>query len=597
MMKAKFPKAIFGFCWLFLLAICVTAFADYHYADHDGSNEYPYTSWETAADSIQKAIDAAESGDTVYVGAGVWDDAPYELWEGIALIGMGVDSTILRKEGRVTYIRPYNNALIQGFYFYNPTPIDTSSAIHPDYRDTVIIIKYNEFKNLSVSILGVFTGQIVNNIFIDNTVAISCWIDPCGLIVKNNTFVGNTEGCIVANDGQWFVTNNLFHHNPRASVRLLTLNNHHLGIDTAYVANNLFYANYQEDNWYRDEYCAVTLGTYYENNTFVGLPGIERYVAIGIYYDDTTRITRNCVITDFLSAFYMDGQGITQNLYYNDLWNNIWDNIFGYGNLNFVEGNIHADPMFIDSSNYHLQMFSPLIDAGDPEIQDVDGSRSDIGCYGGPRGESYTYIDLPPRTPDSLDGYVEEDSIILNWRYNTEADFNIYYVFRDTIQGFEPLPINLIAYPETSLYVDIDFDREHNYYYRIAAIDNQDNVSDYSDELAIVFTYVDGFFGDNLPRVTKISNNYPNPFNIQTTISYYLANVGYQPAMVQLYIYNLKGQLVRKLVDESKHPGKHTAIWDGTDDSGNAVSSGIYFTRLTVAGLEFAKPRKIMLIK
>ncbi|MCD6160919.1 MAG: hypothetical protein J7K40_00710 [candidate division Zixibacteria bacterium] len=51
-------------CLLLIIVSGITQ-ADYHYASHDGSNEYPYTSWDTAADSIQDAIDAAESYDTV----------------------------------------------------------------------------------------------------------------------------------------------------------------------------------------------------------------------------------------------------------------------------------------------------------------------------------------------------------------------------------------------------------------------------------------------------------------------------------------------------------------------------------------------------
>jgi hypothetical protein len=47
-------------------------------------------------------------------------------------------------------------------------------------------------------------------------------------------------------------------------------------------------------------------------------------------------------------------------------------------------------------------MYSPLIDAGDPTILDKDESISDIGLYGGPYGESYVYLDLPPRPPVNL---------------------------------------------------------------------------------------------------------------------------------------------------------------------------------------------------
>src|SRR5690606_11100889 len=73
-----------------------------------------------------------------------------------------------------------------------------------------------------------------------------------------------------------------------------------------------------------------------------------------------------------------------------------------------------ADPMFVKDTlpnpqldfDYHLQAFSPGIDKGDPDILDTDGSRSDIGLYGGPYGESYTYQELAPRYHDNLYGLV-----------------------------------------------------------------------------------------------------------------------------------------------------------------------------------------------
>lgn len=81
---------------LLVVILSLPARADYHYASHEGTNEYPYTSWATGADSVQKAIDAAEAGDTIYVGGGVWEDVPYLLQADMSLIGMGIDSTIIR---------------------------------------------------------------------------------------------------------------------------------------------------------------------------------------------------------------------------------------------------------------------------------------------------------------------------------------------------------------------------------------------------------------------------------------------------------------------------------------------------------------------
>ena len=93
--------------------------------------------------------------------------------------------------------------------------------------------------------------------------------------------------------------------------------------------------------------------------------------------------------------------------------------------ISYGDNDIVADPMFVKDTipnaglyfDYHLQAYSPAIDAGDPKILDVDGSRSDIGLFGGPGGESYIYLDLPPKTPrnfiDSLDS--ANKILFLSW--------------------------------------------------------------------------------------------------------------------------------------------------------------------------------------
>jgi len=149
---------------------------------------------------------------------------------------------------------------------------------------------------------------------------------------------------------------------------------------------------------------------------------------------------------------------------YNDFWDNNVDINSDRPILFDSMGNIFTDPMFMGGNDYHLQAFSPLIDAGDPEIFDPDSTRSDMGIYGGPLGESYNYIDLPPLAPDSLSALVLADTIFINWRYNTEADFNRYQLHRDTYSGFTPSVFNLISEPDTSYYEDGDLTAGHNYY-------------------------------------------------------------------------------------------------------------------------------------
>lgn len=88
-----------------------------------------------------------------------------------------------------------------------------------------------------------------------------------------------------------------------------------------------------------------------------------------------------------------------------------------------------------------------------------------------------------------------------------------------------------------------------------------------------------------------LDNIYPNPFNPSTTIRYYVAKT--QP--VKLVVFNLKGQVINTLVNAPKNAGSHTVNWDGKDDNGRPVSSGIYFLRMTTN--DSTQTRKLTMIK
>jgi flagellar hook assembly protein FlgD len=76
-----------------------------------------------------------------------------------------------------------------------------------------------------------------------------------------------------------------------------------------------------------------------------------------------------------------------------------------------------------------------------------------------------------------------------------------------------------------------------------------------------------------LPLVFELRQNYPNPFNPTTTIAFSLD----EPAQTLITIYNLLGQRVTTLIDEFRPAGEHSVIWDGKDEQGKEISSGIYF--------------------
>ena len=94
-----------------------------------------------------------------------------------------------------------------------------------------------------------------------------------------------------------------------------------------------------------------------------------------------------------------------------------------------------------------------------------------------------------------------------------------------------------------------------------------------------------------IPIVTTLQKNYPNPFNPETTIRYSLS----EAVPIKLDVYNIKGQLVRKLVNEPKAAGNYTVVWNGKDEQGMNVSSGIYFYRMQTKN--YSSTQKMMLMK
>jgi len=93
------------------------------------------------------------------------------------------------------------------------------------------------------------------------------------------------------------------------------------------------------------------------------------------------------------------------------------------------------------------------------------------------------------------------------------------------------------------------------------------------------------------PLQSQLYGNYPNPFNPETTINYSLENKN----VVNLAIYNIKGQKIRTLLDNYVLPGKHHIIWNGKDENNHEVASGIYFIQMKVEGN--VNTHKMLLIK
>ena len=98
-----------------------------------------------------------------------------------------------------------------------------------------------------------------------------------------------------------------------------------------------------------------------------------------------------------------------------------------------------------------------------------------------------------------------------------------------------------------------------------------------------------------LPRAFSLSQSAPNPFNPSTTISFDIRGDGAAAAHVSLKVYNVRGKMVKTLVDEFKPAGRYSIQWNGRSDNGALMASGVYFYRLKTR--DFEQTRKMVLLK
>ncbi len=138
----------------------------------------------------------------------------------------------------------------------------------------------------------------------------------------------------------------------------------------------------------------------------------------------------------------------------------------------------------------------------------------------------------------------------------------------------------------TDTYWDFSELESGNYTAGVKAIYSSGSESD-----LVTIDFVDNDNPVQIPKVTKLNKNYPNPFNPETTISYSVKNAG----PVSINIFNIKGQKIRTLVNEDKVAGNYKVVWKGLDNNNKKVASGIYFYRMKSGN--YTSTKKMILMK
>ena len=199
---------------------------------------------------------------------------------------------------------------------------------------------------------------------------------------------------------------------------------------------------------------------------------------------------------------------------------------------------------------------------------------------------SVDYLDIVPVELTSFTAVGSEEGVVLNWSTATELNNQGFEIERSTGSqnwqkiGYVP-GFGTTTEPRSYSFVD-DNITNGTYSYRLKQIDFDGSFA-YSDEVVVEL--------DITPREYELFQNYPNPFNPSTNIEFQVP----QADQVSLIIYDMLGQEIRTLFNDQVVPGRYTVQWDGMDNSGTLMSSGIYIYRITAG--DFIESREMILMK
>ena len=196
--------------------------------------------------------------------------------------------------------------------------------------------------------------------------------------------------------------------------------------------------------------------------------------------------------------------------------------------------------------------------------------------------ESVILVLPVPQNPEAVTQGLD---ILVTWDEPATRDFSHYKVYRNLSMIADDIMV--------TSYLDPDVPNG-TYSYNVRAVYSGGYQSALSTDAVIEHVQVNS----NevlIPANTELIGIYPNPFNPETTISYNLN----EDSRVSLFIYNIKGQKVRSLVNGQIQAGYHTVTWNGKNENGENVSSGIYFSIFDAVNKEkdYTSVKKVILLK
>jgi len=197
-------------------------------------------------------------------------------------------------------------------------------------------------------------------------------------------------------------------------------------------------------------------------------------------------------------------------------------------------------------------------------------------------------LQLPIGIPRNLTAELEGNGVRLNWEW--DYDISSVLGFRVMRNGVNITMLADLSTNTTFLDTNIPDTREYTYNVR-TVLTMSGGVSSPSNDVTLFVVETDDILNET-PNLTSLLGNFPNPFNPYTSIRYQVSGIR---SHVQINIYNIRGQHIRTLVNDYHEPGEHIVAWNGRDDNGRELSSGIYFYRMVAN--DFEETQKMLLMK
>ena len=339
----------------------------------------------------------------------------------------------------------------------------------------------------------------------------------------------------------------------------------------------------------------------------------------GEWHNVTVTINRLGLMTLYMDGVYNTSVSIANQATIN-MNNSAQFYIGAYGNT--IDGTTPDNRMYLDGSvreariwdrvltpaeiaaNWDKQISYPQdnligywrINEGSGRIlNDLSGSNNTGNLINNPTWTT----DGPPTLPVELSSFTAtistHNNVVLTWVTQSETSVMGFYVYRSTDSNLANAQqiSSLIDATNTSdqqvyRYTDSEINQIGTYYYWLMVSDMNGSESFHGP---INVTYENTQPGiPNIPVFTELKQVYPNPFNPNTNISYVLAT----PSDVSITIYNSRGQEVRSFEKSNVAAGTWNLSWDGKDQNGTGLASGVYYIRMLAGQDSFMKKAVLM---